>query len=91
MQIILSGLLYGKNKEKITCLLTVEYIQRGLKRTNQNHNVNLYVSLKQHKFEAFGPWMGVVGGCEGVVYLMSPGRPTDIGLQLDRACYPCSR
>ena len=28
---------------------------------------------------------------EGVVYLASPGRPTDIGLQLGKACYPCSR
>ena len=34
---------------------------------------------------------GVVGWCEGVVYLMSPGRLTDIGLQLGKACYPCSR
>ena len=33
----------------------------------------------------------VVGWCEGVVYLMSPGRPNDIGLQLGKACYPCSR
>ena len=33
----------------------------------------------------------VVGWCEGVMYLMSPGRPTDIGLQLGKACYPCSR
>ena len=32
-----------------------------------------------------------VGWCEGVVYLTSPGRPTDIGLQLGKACYPCSR
>ena len=23
--------------------------------------------------------------------VMSPGRPTDIGLQLGKACYPCSR
>ena len=30
-------------------------------------------------------------GCEGVVYLMSPGRSADIGLQLGKACYPCSR
>ena len=36
------------------------------------------------------PW-GVVGWCEGVVYLTSPGRPTDIGLQFGKACYPCSR
>ena len=34
---------------------------------------------------------GVVGWCEGVMYLMSPGRPTDIDLQLDKACYPYSR
>ena len=29
--------------------------------------------------------------CEGVMYLMSPGRPAVIGLQLGKACYPCSR
>ena len=33
----------------------------------------------------------LVGWCEGVMYLMSPGRPADIGLQLGKACYPCSR
>ena len=33
---------------------------------------------------------GVVGWCKGAVYLSSPGRPTDIGLQLGKACYPCS-
>ena len=33
---------------------------------------------------------GVVGWCEGAVYLPSLGRPTDIGLQLGKACYPCS-
>ena len=25
------------------------------------------------------------------MYLMSPGHPTDIGLQLGKACYPCSK
>ena len=25
------------------------------------------------------------------MYLTSPGRPTDIGVQLGKACYPCSR
>ena len=35
-------------------------------------------------------FLGVVGWCEGAVYLSSPGRPTDIGLQLGKACYPCS-
>ena len=33
---------------------------------------------------------GVVGWCEGAVYLTSLGRPTDIGLELGKACYPCS-
>ena len=27
---------------------------------------------------------------QSAVYLTSPGRPTDIGLQLGKACYPCS-
>ena len=31
------------------------------------------------------PHPGVVGWCEGAVYLTSPGRPTDIGLQLGKA------
>ena len=35
--------------------------------------------------------VGVVGWCKGVMYLVSPGCPTDIGLQLGKACYPCSR
>ena len=25
------------------------------------------------------------------MYLVSPGRPADIGLHLGKACYPCSR
>ena len=36
-------------------------------------------------------FLGVVGWCEDVVYLTSSGRPTDIGLQLGKACYACSR
>ena len=35
-------------------------------------------------------YVGVVRWCEGVMYLTSPGRPTDTGLQLGKACYPCS-
>ena len=34
---------------------------------------------------------GVVGCGKGVMYLTSPGRPTDIDLRLGKACYPCSR
>ena len=37
--------------------------------------------------QAGGVEGGVVGWCEGVVYLTSLGRPTDIGLQLGKACY----
>ena len=36
----------------------------------------------------FSGW--VVGWCESVMYFLSPGRPADIGLQLGKACYPCS-
>ena len=34
---------------------------------------------------------GVVGLGKGVMYLTSLGCPADIGLQLGKACYPCSR
>ena len=34
---------------------------------------------------------GVVGWGKGVMYLTSPGRQTDIGLQLGKVCCPCSR
>ena len=37
------------------------------------------------------PAQGVVGCGKGVVYLASPGPPTDIGEQLGKACYPCGR
>ena len=51
-------------------------------------------SGRQHKMTpvvdvSLNPLM-VVGWCEGAVYLTSLGRPTDIGLQLGKACYPCS-
>ena len=45
---------------------------------------------KGNKTDLFIFLEGVVGWCEGAVYLTSPGRPTDIGLQLGKACYPCS-
>ena len=47
----------------------------------------MYILVKQRTQKSR---MGVVGWCEGAVYLTSPGRPTDIGLQLGKACYPCS-
>ena len=33
----------------------------------------------------------MVGRGEGVAYLMSPGRPADIGFEVGKACYPRSR
>ena len=33
---------------------------------------------------------GVVGWCKGVMYLTPLGFPIDIGLQLGKACYPCT-
>ena len=44
--------------------------------------------LKMYPVEFF---LVVVKCCEGVVYLTSPGCPTDIGFQVNKACYPCSR
>ena len=48
---------------------------------------SLYIYIKILKSSC---QKGVVGWCEGAVYLTSLGRPTDIGLQLGKACYPCS-
>ena len=45
------------------------------------------LNIWTHKFLTV---LGVVGCGEAVVYLMSPGRSTDIGLRLGKAC-PCSR
>ena len=57
---------------------------------NQNFLVHIFLFLH----------VGLVGWWEGVMYLTSLGHqtfltslghPTDIGLQLGKACYPCSR
>ena len=51
-----------------------------------------YCRVKETKIFLTGwGWMGVIGCGDGVVYLTSLGHPTDIGLQLGKACYPCSR
>ena len=46
--------------------------------------------IRPHGYKTFFMLNRVVGWCEGAVYLTSLGRPTDIGLQLGKACYPCS-
>ena len=35
--------------------------------------------------------LGMVGCGKGVIYLMSLGHPSDIGLQLGKAYCPCSK
>ena len=51
-----------------------------------------YVGLELSKVFLFPSEKGggVVGWCEGAVYLTSLGHPADTGLQLGKACYPCS-
>ena len=56
---------------------------------SQKRPNNIIWCLEQYSF--LNCLEGVVGFGEGVVYLTSPERPTDIGLQLGKACYPCSR
>ena len=52
------------------------------------HNICFPREIRKLLFKAM---VWVVGWCEGVMYFLSPGRPADIGLQLGKACYPCSR
>ena len=47
-------------------------------------NLDMSCLCEQCRSRSVGFW------CEGAVYLTSLGRPTDIGLQLGKACYPCS-
>ena len=45
----------------------------------------IMIMKKAHSSSKLRPAeFGVVGWCEGGVYLTSPGRPTDISLQLGR-------
>ena len=52
--------------------------------------IYIYGEIRKQITDSSYVSLGVVGWCEGVMYLMSPGRPADIGLQLGKACYPCS-
>ena len=58
-----------------------------------SHQFSIFIkqSASLHaNMSTFHKHTGVVGWCEGAVYLTSLGRPTDIGLQLGKTCYPCS-
>ena len=59
----------------------------------QTTSVSAYHLLMALALDVLLNWvgLGLVGCDEGVVYLTSPGRPTDIGLQFGKACYSCSR
>ena len=48
-----------------------------------------YLLQVQQTLTTLLPPQGVVGWCEGVMCLMTAGRLTGIGLQMDKASYPC--
>ena len=70
----------NNNTDKITCSLY--YKTRKTLKYETKWDILFYSSTV--RANSAGDW------CEGAVYLTSPGRPTDIGLQLGKACYPCS-
>ena len=54
-------------------------------------NLTIWPVVLNYLNSVYSLMLGVVGCGEGVMYLMSLGHPTDIGLQLGKACHPCSR
>ena len=67
------------------CVISENYL------TNIVPDETLFFFIEKYwYFSYFSTKPGVVGWCKGAVYLTSLGRPTDIGLQLGKACYPCS-
>ena len=60
-----------------------------IKQKNKAHFLKSLFSELGYNLVSYHPG-GVVGWCESAVYLTSLGRLTDIGLQLGKACYPCS-
>ena len=91
--------IYLKKKQKNTHTKK-KHLKIYFSRTKNASRLNLGIQhrgLKGYQVDSndvsrlnFDLSVGVVGWCEGAVYLTSPGRPTDIGLQLGKACYPCS-
>ena len=78
---LLSFLLCVPHIQKIPFYKTYLTISAGIK---------CLVAVKSPRTPQLRLQLGVVGWCEGVVYLALSGCPTDIGLQLGKACYPCS-
>ena len=79
-----------------TVILSLPLIQEGQLSVSGERMCTILVNRLEDKACPVNVWLGkltvlgVVGWCEGAVYLTSPGRPADIGLQLGKACYPCS-
>ena len=65
-------------------------LNKQLPRNHSARDTLSQLQLLTSPDEDFSSQQGVVGWCEGAVYLTSLGRPTDIGLQLGKTCYPCS-
>ena len=77
-------LLYKSNH--VYFMITYDYLPRVTL-----FRVGEYITVYVSSLHDLQRNEGVVGCGEGVVYLTSVGRPTDIGLQLGKVCYPCSR
>ena len=74
--------------------LPAAFLKSQLKRWfphSPQHGQPATISFGSASAEIYSYPAGVVGLCEGVVYLTSMGRPADIGLLLGKACYPRSR
>ena len=77
--------LYILNDPKVKILIRPRGYETFFMLNSAKHE-----NFSVNKYENANNSWGVVGWCEGAVYLTSLGRPTDIGLQLGKACYPCS-
>ena len=84
--------MYNTNKGSKPDKMPSETILDAASRVNKT-SVSLWGNIYEilaHKTDR-PKAVGVVGCCEGVMYLTSPGRPTVIGLQLGKACYSSCR
>ena len=70
----------SRSSVKNTALTDYSTVADG--KLKHNTELNTLSSMKKARVVRCG---------KGVVYLTSPGCPTEIGLQLDKTCYPCSR
>ena len=87
---VVSVLAVIENMMEFRPEMSAEAAQQGLMQwLLKRIRVSLFMSFRNLTMSV--TQQEVVWWCEGVMYLTSPGHPTDIGLQLGKACYPCSR